>query len=300
MTDRTIDAVFEVGGINGIALAGAAAGTMEAGYSMERVAGASAGALVASIVVAGYTSAEIATAIGEIDWATLQDPPFLTRIPGIGKHLSMMTRQGMYLGDELERVWHDLLARKGIVTFGDLPPGVLKIVVTDLTHARGVVLPDDLPVYGMDPHRFEVARAVRMSSTVPFVFRPVRLIDRITGEEVLFADGGMATKFPMRVLHETTQRRIVGFRLINTEKPHPHLAVRGPISLAEAVISAGLSARETLPGSYLDLDADYVLVPGCRDPMDFDVSPLEARRMFEEGRKAALRSFRSEALEAVG
>ena len=51
--------VFEGGGIKGIALAGAAAAAMEAGFRFEGVVGTSAGALVGSLVAAGYTSNEL-------------------------------------------------------------------------------------------------------------------------------------------------------------------------------------------------------------------------------------------------
>ncbi len=51
-----IDGVFEGGGIRAIALAGAAVAAMDAGYPFRRAAGTSAGAMVASLVAAGYDS----------------------------------------------------------------------------------------------------------------------------------------------------------------------------------------------------------------------------------------------------
>ena len=52
------DAVFEGGGVKGIALVGAVAVAEEKGYRWANLAGTSAGAIVASLLAAGYTGAE--------------------------------------------------------------------------------------------------------------------------------------------------------------------------------------------------------------------------------------------------
>ena len=49
-----------------------------------------------------------------------------------------------------------------------------------------LVLPDDLPSYGLNPNDFEVAEAVRMSMSAPFFFYASRLrwkneLDRVRG-----------------------------------------------------------------------------------------------------------------------
>jgi NTE family protein len=62
---------------------------------------------------------------------------------------------------------------RGIHAFADLPEGKLRVVATDLTYARGIVLPDDLGLSGVDPRWFFVAVAIRMSSTVPLIFQAV-------------------------------------------------------------------------------------------------------------------------------
>src|SRR5690349_2716419 len=58
---RKVDAVFEGGGVKGIALIGAAQAVEEAGYAFENLAGTSAGAIVATLLAAGYSSAELRT-----------------------------------------------------------------------------------------------------------------------------------------------------------------------------------------------------------------------------------------------
>ncbi len=138
-----IDGVFQGGGIRGTALAGAAAAALDAGYAFRRAAGTSAGAIVASLVAAGYDGDELREAVCKADWPPLLDPMPWTRIPGIGKHISLMLHHGMYRGRMLEERWGRLLAAKGVRTFGDLSPGSLKLVATDITHQSGAVLMSD-------------------------------------------------------------------------------------------------------------------------------------------------------------
>ncbi|MFL6517624.1 MAG: patatin-like phospholipase family protein, partial [Bacillus sp. (in: firmicutes)] len=54
-----IDGVFSGGGIKGFALIGACAEIENKGLRFVRVAGTSAGSIVAALIAAGYTSKEI-------------------------------------------------------------------------------------------------------------------------------------------------------------------------------------------------------------------------------------------------
>ena len=62
-----IDGVFSGGGIKGFALIGACAAIEERGFRFKRVAGTSAGSLIAALVAAGYTSTEMASLVDELD-----------------------------------------------------------------------------------------------------------------------------------------------------------------------------------------------------------------------------------------
>jgi hypothetical protein len=127
---------------------------MEADYEFDAVVGTSAGALVGSLIVAGYHPQELRERVCRINWASLMDPGPIGGIPGIGKHLALVLRKGMYRGDVMEKVWSKLLAERGIHAFADIPSERLRMVATDLTHTRGIVLPNDLESYGIDPDRF--------------------------------------------------------------------------------------------------------------------------------------------------
>lgn len=68
-----IDGVFSGGGIKGLALIGAYQAIEEKGYRFKRIAGTSAGAIVASFIAAGYSSSEIMKIMDEIDLKELLD-----------------------------------------------------------------------------------------------------------------------------------------------------------------------------------------------------------------------------------
>ncbi|MEA1902308.1 MAG: patatin-like phospholipase family protein [Actinomycetota bacterium] len=277
--DTRVTGVFEGGGIKGIALTGAAAAALDSGYEFGQVVGTSAGAMVASLVAAGFSSDELRRVVADTEW-----PRLLTSRSSFRKNLSMITRLGFHSGSRLGSVVRSLLRSKGIRTFSDLPVGALKVVATDLSHGRGIVFPDDLPRIGHDPSAFSVARAVRMSSSVPFMFSPVRLVDRVTGEEMMMADGAMAARFPVQLVPR--DRSSVGFRLRPPVESHTHYEIKGPVSLATAVIGAGITAREDLPFACGPLER-VVEIEIDHDSMDFDVDRTKALEMFDFGYNAA-------------
>lgn len=284
-----VNGIFEGGGIRGVALAGAAAAALDAGLEFEHAVGTSAGALVCSLLAAGYSAEDLEGSADRIRWPELLRPVAGSRLPGIGRHFALLTRKGLYRSARLEEVWGGLLAERGVSVFGDLRPGSLGIVVTDLSHSRGILFPEGLRVYGYEPERFPVARAVRMSAAVPFLFTPVKLRDRTNGDRVVMADGAMAANFPAGLVDKS--RPSVGFRLVLDGPVHDneHLKVRGPFTLARSVVTAGIRARYALPRPP-EPGVSVVQVP-VRNDLDFDMSGEQARSVFERARAAASRQL---------
>ena len=121
---------------------------------------------------------------------------------------------------------------------------------SSLPHWRGPITfrqraQPSLAGYGSRPQGLSSARAVLMSSSVPFVFQPVRLTDCVSGEKLLMADGAMAALFPAQLVRRNSSS--IGFRPRPPPGHHPHHEIRGPVRSATAVIGAGISAREDLP-----------------------------------------------------
>ena len=56
---------------------------------------------------------------------------------------------GMYQGHALEKWLAKKMAEKGVYTFSDLPKDKLRLVASDLSTGRLIVLPNDLETYGI-------------------------------------------------------------------------------------------------------------------------------------------------------
>ena len=94
----------------------------------------------------------------------------------------------MYKGDAFIHRMREWLVAKGVKTFGDLLlPGETEmryrckvhVVASDISRGNLVILPDDAPVYGLEPERLEVALAVRMSMSIPYFFTPVKVTNNL-------------------------------------------------------------------------------------------------------------------------
>lgn len=121
------DLVCQGGGIRGIGLVGAVDALATAGYRFPRVAGTSAGALVASLIAALQTAGEPLTRLAEvmrtIDYRKFFDRSLIGRVPLIGGGLSLLVSDGVYQGAYLEEWLTSLLGDLGVYTFGDLRTG---------------------------------------------------------------------------------------------------------------------------------------------------------------------------------
>ena len=78
-----VDLVLEGGGVKGIGLVGAVLTMSESGYVFPRVAGTSAGAIVASLIaahqVAGRSLSNLETIMTSVDYGKFQDEQPLER-----------------------------------------------------------------------------------------------------------------------------------------------------------------------------------------------------------------------------
>jgi NTE family protein len=204
--EKRVDLVFEGGGVKGIALAGAFSVLEEQGFRTQNVAGTSAGAVVGSLVAAGYSAKELYDILQETPFSSFQDEGWEDRIIGLGMPLSILKDHGIYEGKFFHGWLRERLAEKGISRFGDLKIAgeddarwmyKLQVVVSDVTHHQLLLLPRDAKVLGKDPDDLEVADAVRMSMSIPIFFEPFTV--KTSGEDIILVDGGMLSNFPVWV-----------------------------------------------------------------------------------------------------
>ncbi|MWC30282.1 patatin-like phospholipase family protein [Paenibacillus sp. MMS18-CY102] len=240
------DAVFEGGGVRGIALAGAIQLFEDAGYAWQRVAGTSVGAIVASLIASGYTAAELKSIITSMNYRKLLGKGVLNRIPLVGGGLSLLFKLGLYVNEPLEQWLSELLQRKNVHTFSDLPRGKLTIIASDISNGKMLVLPDDLHDYGISPDQFPIATAVRMSTSIPFFFQPYRWRPPISIRPTYVVDGGILSNYPIWIFDTAGVPRwpTFGFKLSErTTIANPN-RIHGPFSLSRALFKTMLQAHD--------------------------------------------------------
>jgi NTE family protein len=241
-----IDGVFSGGGIKGLALVGAYEEIEKRGFQFERVAGTSAGSIVAALIVAGYSSNEIFELMDELDLSKLLDAR-KTRIPlPLAKWLFVYWKLGLYKGNELEKWIREKLEAKGLRTFSDLPKQTLRVIGSDLTNGQMIVLPDDLNKYGITPGTFSIAKAIRISCSIPYFFEPVKLRTK-DGVNIL-VDGGVLSNFPMWLFDNENSpktRPVLGIKLSHSEHEHERHPIGNAIQLFAALFETMKDAHDS-------------------------------------------------------
>lgn len=235
------DAVFEGGGVKGTAFLGALRCFSDVGLQWQRLAGTSAGAITAALVVADFPIAELESIIGQLDYEqeflAQQTSPFifngspeddLANPQWMIPNLLAVGELGQYSTDPFKQWLAGILGDRRIRTFQDIihqhQGRALKVVISDISLGKMVVLPDDLHrVYPGQMRRsvdFEIAEAVRLSMSIPFFFTPGMLGDST------IVDGGILSNFPLWIYDVTTPYRrprwpTFGFRVSDEKERQP-------------------------------------------------------------------------------
>jgi NTE family protein len=304
------DLVCEGGGVKGIALVGAVTAVADAGYAFPRVAGSSAGAVVAALVAAlqqaGEPVSRLEDVMRAVDYRRFRDTAGIGRLPVVGRGIALLAHDGLYEGRYLDRFLTGALGELGVRTFGDLAlPAAdagadglpaehryrLVVTASDLSRKRLARLPWDLPGYGTDPDDYPVARAVRASAAIPFYFQPVHQ-DSPSGQAT-WVDGGLLSNFPVGLFDrsDAVEPRWPTFGVRLTTRPAtPPLTppVRGPLAIGLAAIDTLLTDQGN---SYLEDPCTvqrtvFVPTPGV-SVVDFDIDRATQERLYASGRQAA-------------
>lgn len=300
--------VFEGGGVRGIGHVGAACGMEEGGYEFVNLAGSSAGAIVAALLAAGYGCDELKREMESLDYRKLKGKDLMDCLGTAGKILSIFLTLGIYNTDYLEAWMENLLERKHMGRFGDVRESgrELKITVSDLTEKRLLIFPDDLKCLGADPDTFSVARAVRMSASIPIFFEPVRWKDG-KGRIHLMVDGGLLSNYPMWVLDDgktVPKRPTFGFKFMEdreAKKTCPNMAAPDIAEYLKAIVSTSLDAFDNSYVSKGDFERTIRIPASVKDStgirrvnaVDFDIGKEISEGLFENGRAAAERFLRT-------
>jgi NTE family protein len=285
-----LNAVFEGGGVKGIAFAGALVAAEKHGAEWQSVAGTSAGAIVAALLAAGYTARELEDImVNKMDFEAFMDEDFKDRFPG-GKALSVIQEYGVYEGLYFIDWMDEMLSEKDVFVFNDLDIP-LKMIATDITRGKMIVLPDDLVEYGVDPGNFPVADAVRMSMSIPIFFEPVKIMHKESGQWCYIVDGGLLSNYPMWLFKESKYPTI-GFKLV--AKGELEIKTQdGAIDYLMSIVSTMLEANDARHISKKDIE-NTVLVPTLNyGTTQFDISMEGKLKLVRLGEEATDEFFQN-------
>ena len=200
--------IFEGGGIKGLAYVGA----LEEYVKYENIdtvkylGGTSAGSIIATLLASNHTIEEINGILYNIDWNKLKDGNF----GFIRNTIRLFTKYGYHKGNYFEKFINKILFNKYNIenmTFKqlfDTTKKHLKMVGTNVTRGETIYM-DHIHTPDMS-----VAKAVRISSSIPFMFKPVKINNE------LYVDGGLTKNLDLGIFDEIKNINIVAFDLEET------------------------------------------------------------------------------------
>jgi NTE family protein len=321
-----IDAVFEGGGVRGLAFLGALRCCADLGLQWRKVAGTSAGAITAALVAANFPIDDLETIVGRMDYMSflskktsplifngdpsddLQSPVRMFLL------LLIARRMGQYSSEPFRDWIAGHLHQRGLKTFADVRSNRqdfdLKVVASDISRGEMLVLPDDLDLPDpADPQQrslrqqlqltsreeFSVAEAVRLSMSIPLFFEPGKLGDR------KIVDGGILSNFPLWIFDfrpgYTPYRKCprwptFGFRLIETNNEMAQ-AVTGPFDLLGGMFKTMMVARDRhhLNQTQRDRVVNIDVTPAGITPTAFNLSHEKKEVLYRQGYRCAKEFF---------
>jgi NTE family protein len=294
------DAVFQGGGVKGIALVGALLAFAEQGWDeWVCVAGTSAGSIVAAFLGCGYAPADLEKILRTTPYEKFQD--FGPAGEVLSGGLNLVTHHGLAHGKEFHTWFDDMIEGQ---TFADVTKRgkTLKMIAADITQKEMLVLPDDLPHYldpqdgkPIVPERFKVSDAVRMSMSIPFFFQPVELVHAESGRRSTIVDGGMLSNFPVWLFDTDTNapvRPTFGFRLFGGKSMTPggiHAAVQRfawPVAFGWDMFGTSMEAWDKRFMSHSTRVRTCAISAEGVGTVDFDLTDADQTKLLESGKRA--------------
>lgn len=314
LLNKKVNAVFEGGGVRGIGHVGAACVFEEKGYEFINLAGSSAGAIVASLLAAGYQCDEIKEVMKTLDYVKFKQKTLLHYLGTAGKVISIFSYYGIYSADYFEKWLNNLLEKKGKVTFGDIKTKdvdcqnstyKLQVTASDLTDKKLLIFPNDLKDFCINPDKFPIAKAVRMSMSIPIFYEPYKLRD-CKGKEHLIVDGGLLSNYPMGILDDGRSNPkcpTVGFKFVENSNETPKTTPsQSNMNVFEYIMSLATTALNAKDKQYISYSkGDFqrtIAIPTTvkiNDKIqnisatDFDISKEEIDALFNNGAQAAMK-----------
>lgn len=288
-----VNLAFKGGGVKGIAFVGALRELFQHGSlaSVQRVAGTSAGALVALMYALGYSIDKIYEIMKGMNFRQFE---------GGFNPLRVLTHYGLFGGDYILEMAQNLLENSGKglhakSTFADMKvAGCLDLYVfaTNLNlHNIAELSPDKTP-------GAFVAEAVRASMSIPIFFKAWKFSNEIPSTDI-YVDGGLLFNYPLSFFEDARFRPTPQ----DTSERSLGLFLRTPAGKRErhelgfdTIMHYSRHLFESIMGSQdvdFDEDASQVSNSVVIDDLgilatDFNLSTDDMNKLVESGAKGAI------------
>jgi NTE family protein len=185
-----------------------------------------------------------------------------------------------------------------------LPDGKLRIVASDITNGRLLVLPQDIAHYGIAPESLSVAKAVRMSTSIPYFFDPVvlkqpdkeRKKQKFRNKFSYVVDGGLLSNFPLWLFEDDASAGqpipVIGFQMVGRSDTQPH-PIAGPVTMFQAMFETMLSAHDE---RYIEKHNAIrtIKIPTLGvSSTQFNLTPRKSAELYQSGIAAGEKFFQS-------
>lgn len=199
--------IFGGGAIRGISYVGAVKALEELGIYPDTVAGSSVGAIFAGLTAVGYTAYELKEIFMQVNYELFRDIHF-----GFGKDFALSKGEIFldWLRELIEKKFYGENYKKNEnppVTFADLDKNVV-VIATDITNFRYKEFSK------FETPEIEVAYAIRVSSTMPGLMKPMEQ------DGAVLVDGDLQKSWPLWRLSPNLcpdDERVLEFRLEGEE-----------------------------------------------------------------------------------
>ncbi|MDP4161578.1 MAG: patatin-like phospholipase family protein, partial [Bacillota bacterium] len=157
-----------------------------------------------------------------------------------------------------------------------------------------VVLPDDLDKYGIDPGSFSIARAIRMSCSIPYFFEPVKL--RTMDGVSVVVDGGVLSNFPMWLFDKENSRKtrpVVGIKLSPSEEDHQKHKIGNAVQMFGALFETMKDAHDS---RYISRKhaKNIIFIPSTGAiSIEFELTDEKKNSLFSLGKESANQFFKT-------
>ena len=273
--------IFGGGAIRGISYIGAIKALEELNINSKTIAGSSVGAIFAVLYAIGYTSEEIKNMFLKINFDLFRDIHF-----GFGKSFAISKGEVFleWVRDLIEKKFYGENYKKcenPTVKFKDLDKNLI-IITTDLTNFTCKEFSK------FETPDFEVATAVRISSTMPGLMTPVIY------EGVELVDGDLQKSQPLWKLSkhlQTPKERILEFRLEGDYAQNCKTAIDYLNTVYSCVTSIATRGIVETYGNndkydYITINTGEVII------VDFSI-PIEKRQeLMDIGYKQTMKHFK--------